>query len=278
MTRSGNDLTLSIEDQDALCHAALLLESPGFFIRIVNMVGAPIDAVFKRLPGGAEKIVRKAVSVSLDRALNIALYRLDDGWGLFQNEKLMKTLCAGTGAIGGAFGLAALLVELPVSTCMMFRSIAEIAGAEGENLLSPVGRIACLEVFALGGRTRSDDDAESAYFAVRAGLGHEVRAALQYLAKEQADRASAPAIVRFVQAVAQRFGIQVSEKAAAQAIPAIGAIGGAALNALFMNHFQNMAHGHFIVRRLERKYGEDVIRQAYHRCIENMGAASMSQL
>jgi hypothetical protein len=195
---------------------------------------------------------------------------LDDGWGLFQHENLMKTLCAGTGAIGGAFGLAALLVELPVSTCMMFRSIAEIARAEGENLLSPGGRIACLEVFALGGRTRSDDDAESAYFAVRAGLGQEVRAALQYLAKEQADRASAPAIVRFVQAVAQRFGIQVSEKAAAQAIPAIGAVGGAALNAFFMNHFQNMAHGHFIVRRLERKYGEDVIRQAYHRCIENM--------
>jgi hypothetical protein len=182
MTSAGSDSPLSIEDRDALCRAAQLLESPGFFIRIVNMVGAPIDAVFKRLPAGAAKVVRKAVSVSIERALDIALYRLHGGWGLFRHEKLIKTLCAGTGAVGGAFGLPALAIELPVSTCMMLRSIAEIARAEGEDLRSPGGRLACLEVFALGGNTRSDDDAESAYFAVRAGLGQEVRAALQYLA------------------------------------------------------------------------------------------------
>jgi hypothetical protein len=41
-------------------------------------------------------------------------------------------------------------------------------------------------------------------------------------------------IVRFVQAVAQRFGIQVSEKVAAQAVPVIGAVGGAAINTLSM--------------------------------------------
>jgi hypothetical protein len=264
---------LSIEDQDALCHAARLLESPGFFIRIVNMVGAPINAVFKRLPGGAEVMIRKAVSVSLERALNIALYRLHGGWGVFRRENLMKTLCAGSGAVGGAFGLPALAIELPVSTCMMLRSIAEIARAEGEDLRSPAGRLACLEVFALGGNTPGgntpgDDNAESAYFAVRAALGQEVRAALQYLAKEPAERAAAPVIVRFVQAVAQRFGIQVSEKVAAQAVPAFGAIGGAAINAGFMDHFQDMAHGHFTVRRLERQYGEELIRQEYRRCVE----------
>ena len=71
MTTSGSDCPLSAEDRDALCQAALLLESPGFFMRIVNMVGVPIDAVFRRLPRGADSIIRKAVSVSLDRALNI---------------------------------------------------------------------------------------------------------------------------------------------------------------------------------------------------------------
>jgi hypothetical protein len=273
MPGSASDSPLSLEDRDALCRAARLLESPGFFIRIVNMVGAPINAVFKRLPGGAEVMVRKAVSVSLERALNIALYRLHGGWRVFRRENLMKTLCAGSGAVGGAFGLPALAIELPVSTCMMLRSIAEIARAEGEDLRSPAGRLACLEVFALGGNTPGgntpgDDNAESAYFAVRAALGQEVRAALLYLAKEPADRAAAPVIVRFVQAVAQRFGIQVSEKVAAQAVPAFGAIGGAAINAGFMDHFQDMAHGHFTVRRLERQYGEELIRQEYRRCVE----------
>ena len=256
---------LSSEDREALRHAAQLLENPGFFIRVVNLIGAPIEAVFKALPSGAEEILRKAVSASLERALNIALYGLEGGWGLFQQEKLMKALVAASGAAGGAFGVAALTIELPVSTCLMLRSIVEIARVEGEDLRSAAGRLACLEVFALGGSSPRDDRAETAYYAVRAGLGQEVRAALSYLAKEPTDRAGAPALVRFIQAVAQRFGVQVSEKAAAQAVPAIGAVGGATINALFMDHFQDMAHGHFTIRRLERKYGEDLIRQEYSR-------------
>jgi hypothetical protein len=56
----------------------------------------------------------------------------------------------------------------------------------------------------------------------------------------------------------------VSEKTAAQAIPAIGAAGGALINALFIDHFQDMARGHFIVRRLERKYGKEIIKAKYN--------------
>jgi len=271
MASSGLSSLLAPEDRDALYQAARLLENPGFFIRIVNLIGAPIDAIFKALPSGAEEIVHKAVSASLERALNIALLRVNKGWGLFQHEKLMQALVAGTGAAGGAFGLASLMVELPISTCIMLRSIAEIARAEGEDLRSPAGRLACLEVFALGGKNPGDDRAETGYYAVRAGLAQEVRAAIAFLAKDPAERAGAPVLVRFLQAVAQRFGVQVSEKAAAQAVPAIGAIGGATVNALFMDHFQDMAHGHFVVRRLERKYGEQAVRQEYLRCAARRG-------
>ena len=38
-----------------------------------------------------------------------------------------------SGAAGGAFGLATLPVELPVSTIIMLRSIAAIARNEGEE-------------------------------------------------------------------------------------------------------------------------------------------------
>jgi hypothetical protein len=123
-----------------------------------------------------------------------------------------------------------------------------------------------MEVFTLGGTRSSDDRAETAYYAVRAGLAQEVRAALKYLAREPAGRAGAPALMRFVQAVAQRFGVQVAEKAAAQAIPVLGALGGATINALFMEHFQDMAHGHFTVRRLERKYGPEAVRHEFQCC------------
>ena len=41
-----------------------------------------------------------------------------------------------SGAAGGAFGLATLPLELPVSTVIMLRSIADIAISEGEDLSS----------------------------------------------------------------------------------------------------------------------------------------------
>jgi hypothetical protein len=76
-------------------------------------------------------------------------------------------------------------------------------------------------------------------------------------------REGAPALVKFIATLASRFGIIVSEKVAAQAIPLIGAAGGALINTIFIDHFQNMARGHFIIRRLERLYDKDLIRQEY---------------
>ena len=64
--------------------------------------------------------------------------------------------------------------------------------------------------------------------------------------------------------VATRFGVVVWERVAASAIPLAGAVGGAAINVVFMNHFQSIARGHFMLRRLERIYGEEAIRRHYH--------------
>jgi hypothetical protein len=77
-------------------------------------------------------------------------------------------------------------------------------------------------------------------------------------------KAGAPALVRLVSLISGRFGIVVSEKAAAQAVPIIGAASGALINTLFIEHFQNTARGHFIVRRLEKIHGSEPIKRAYH--------------
>jgi hypothetical protein len=145
----------------------------------------------------------------------------------------------------------------------MLRSIADIARNEGERIRLPEVRLACLEVFALGGRTRSDDAAEVGYFAVRAALARAVSEAAQYIAERGLVQEGAPVIVRFLTQVASRFGVAVSEKAVAQAVPILGAAGGAVINLLFIDHFQDMARGHFIVRRLERTYGAELVRAAY---------------
>jgi hypothetical protein len=75
----------------------------------------------------------------------------------------------------------------------------------------------------------------------------------------------APAIVRFITQLATRFGVNVSQKVAAQAVPVIGAAGGGVINVLFIDHFQELARGHFIIRRLERTYGPRLVRAEYKR-------------
>jgi hypothetical protein len=69
--------------------------------------------------------------------------------------------------------------------------------------------------------------------------------------------------MRLTNAIAARFSVQVSEQVAAKSIPAIGAVLGALVNTAFIDHFQQTAHGHFAVRRLERQYGAEPVRLAY---------------
>jgi hypothetical protein len=90
-----------------------------------------------------------------------------------------------------------------------------------------------------------------------------VSEAATHLAQKGMSQSGAPAIVRLITLVASRFSIVVSEKAAVQAVPVVGAFSGAAINTLFIDHFQNMGRGHFIVRRLERLHGQEEIRRLY---------------
>ena len=87
----------------------------------------------------------------------------------------------------------------------------------------------------------------------------------KHIAERGLSQEGAPIIARFIAQVASRFGITVSEKVAAQAIPVVGAAGGAIVNLLFIDHYQDMARGHFIVRRLERTYSPDPVKNAYRR-------------
>jgi hypothetical protein len=106
---------------------------------------------------------------------------------------------------------------------------------------------------------------ESGYFAVRGILAKSVTEATRYIANRGLVKEGSPILVRFIALVASRFGVVVTEKVALQAVPVIGALGGAVVNYIFVEHFQDVARGHFIVRRLERTYGKDYVRREYER-------------
>jgi hypothetical protein len=256
-------MTFQQTDLNDLKKAKTLLENPGIAAKITHLLGAPIEKGFELLPGNWNVKVVELTQKALSKAIHAAVFTMKDSPGEEASDIWHKIAVATTGGIGGFFGLPALAIELPISTTIMLRSIADIGRSEGEAISKVESKIACIEVFALGGPSKSDDASESGYFAIRAALARSVTKAAEFIAEKGVAEEGAPALVRLIIQISERFSIQVSEKAAAQAVPAIGAAGGAIINTLFIDHFQDMARGHFIVRRLERKYGKKIVEATY---------------
>ena len=266
MTRKKSLPAMTDTELDDLRAAKQLLENPGLAAKISSFVGTPIEKGFALLPKQWNTVVSDATRKAIETALKVALWTLDKGEAKSGSpSNWWHKLAAGaSGAAGGALGLAALSVELPVSTTIMLRSIADIARSEGENLKLADAQLECVQVLALGGSSKDDDGSEIGYFAARTAMAKAISEAAAHFATQGVTQHSAPAIVRLITIVASRFSIVVSEKAAAQAVPIVGAIGGAVINTLFIDHFQDMARGHFIVRRLERLHGAEAVQLAYH--------------
>ena len=251
-----------------LREAKAILQHPSLVIRLSSMVGTRVEnltkTLGKRLPEELSEAIAKSSNKAIERAFRTALRTMRDGRFPAPQNRLHKAAVVTTGGLAGFLGLQALLVELPITTLIMFRSIADSARANGESLSSPDTQLNCLTVFALGSpRSNTDEGAETSYYGVRYALSRITSDALQYVTAHGTTARSAPVMIRFISAIASRFGVVVSQKAAAQAVPAIGAIGGALTNAVFMSHFQDMARAHFTIRRLERIYGKETVEAHY---------------
>jgi hypothetical protein len=279
---------LTADDLASLARARLALEREPLAMKLAGAVGAPVERLMARLPQVAHETIAEATRRALDKCLQAALasfkVRADASpEGTPPQRGLLRTAfgargeprdlwhklaVATTGAAGGAFGLLALPAELPLTTTLMFRSICDIARSEGEDLLSIETQLQCLSVFGLGGgavtnRAQADEGVEFGYFVTRGALAQAISKASSDLASKSIASHSAPALLRLMNSIAARFSVQVSEQVAAKSIPAIGAVLGALANTVFIDHFQQTAHGHFTIRRLERRYGSEVVQAAY---------------
>jgi hypothetical protein len=260
---------LSGSDLDALRAAVAALERQTFTGRIARLAGRKVSFVSSPLPPQVKEMAQAAAQKAMGTALRVALSSLERA-PTGDSTRLHRRLAAVTGGIGGAFGLASLPLELPLSTTIMLRSIADIARNEGENLREPETGLACLEVFALGGHAE-ENVLEGGYLAVRALLAKSVSDAARHATARSIALDSTPALVRLINQLSSRFGVVVSQKLAAQAAPIIGAVSGAAINLAFTEHFQNLARGHFAMRRLERVYDPVMVRAQYARIAQDEG-------
>lgn len=255
--------TLSNQDRRALQQAKNLLENPGLAAKLTGVIGTLIEKGISHLPAEWRKSVGEIAQSALMKAADTAIVTMKDAPGESSSKLSYKVAAAASGAVGGAFGMARLALELPLSTTIMLRSIVDIARSEGASIQDVRTKLACLTVFALGGKSPADDGSDSGYFAVRAALASALAEAAQHLMTKNVFENGAPVLVRFITVVARQFGLQVTQKAAAQAVPAIGAMGGALINTMFIDHYQDMARGHFVVLRLEQQYGADEVQAVY---------------
>jgi hypothetical protein len=260
---SARPEALTPEDEATLAEAVRALEGTSFASQLSGLVGRQLGFAGDLLPARVTETANKAAGTALRFALRGAVKSLPAEKQAPRN-RLHLAAVAASGAVGGAFGLATLPLELPLSTTLILRSVADIARGEGEDLDDPEGLLSCLEVFALGSG-RDGALGESSYFAVRALLAKSVTEAARHILSRGIADETAPVLSRLMGQIASRFGLVVSQKFVAQAVPLIGAVTGAGINAAFMDHYQRLARGHFAVRRLERVYGPELVRTAYER-------------
>ncbi len=260
------DATFTASERADLARARRLLDQSNLVIRLTSVFGRTVERLTlpgaRFLPEGAKDAIRSALEQALSLSFDMAARSVDRRTGLAWLDRTLASrwvnmaTAMASGAGGGLAGLPGVLAELPFSTTVLMRAIAQTAGEEGEDLASEEAKLECLQVFALGSPSSSaDNEADLGYYAVRLGFAQALGG--------MAGRALNQVLPGAVGVAAARFGVPVAWKVAAEALPVMGAASGAVLNGVFVDHFQGKARGHFIVRRLERQHGEAAVQRAY---------------
>lgn len=262
MTGSRREGDLSQEDLSLLYEAVVLLENQGFARLLNNVTGKPTEKALQLIPRRFKRQIDKVINKTMISALNVALLSLDKKTG--KTTTSWKPIIASSiaGGVSGLFGAAGFAVELPVTTTMILRSIADIANENGEDLTLITAKLACLEVLALGAPVE-EKHMQSSYYLARDQFSQFSGNAADALSEAGINAIEAPAVNGFLGDVGAKFAIVVGERAATSSIPIVGIIGGSSGNALFMKYFLDLAKGHFYIRRLERKYNVELIRKKY---------------
>src|SRR5262245_57316500 len=116
MTQQAHPLSAAPDMTEAdlaeLRGAVQSLEHPSLAARLTNMVGKPIELIGYALPASASQVITTATSKALNMALEVALRSIHQA-PRAGSQLLHEALATASGAAGGAFGLAALPIELP---------------------------------------------------------------------------------------------------------------------------------------------------------------------
>lgn len=216
----------------ALAHAAKRANGP--LMALVNRLGGGIERQLAHLPQGVRTELDRLTVQALMAAHGLA------GVGGEPSGKGNMAAAMISGAAGGAGGLATSLAELPVTITIILRAIRAEAVQAGFDPNEPGIRAACLEVFAAGSPLASDDGINTSLISARLTV-------------------TGPALQKLIATVAPRLAAALGQKLAAQAVPILGAVSGAALNAAFLRYYREVARIRFHLMRLAIQHGAETV-------------------
>lgn len=201
----------------------------GVGIQVLNLIGGRAEGLLERLPAG----VRGNLDGATERALRLAMRAAQGSRGVVGDQPgwLNTAVTTAMGAAGGFGGLPSAMAELPVTTTVLLRTIQGVAAEHGFDPAAGNVQFDCIRVLASAGPLEDDDGSDLAFIGTRLTL-------------------TGATLNGLIARVAPRLATVLGQKLAAQTVPVLGAVAGAATNYAYTSYYQEMAHVHFRLRRL----------------------------
>lgn len=214
----------------------------GPVMRLLTRLGGGVEAQFASLPDSVRSRIEALTTEALARSYGLAGKAPDLG----RHGQTLATIA--TGAAGGAGGLATALAELPVTVTLLLNAIQKVARSHGLDPTEDWVKAECLQVFAAASPLARDDGVNTAFLGARLAL-------------------TGSSVQRLIATIAPRLAAVLGQKLAAQAVPILGAISGAALNAAFLSYYREVAGVRFALRRLADQHGAEPVTQGFARAV-----------
>ncbi len=206
----------------------------GPVMALMARLGGTVEGQMKALPPSLRSQIERVTQAALERAHGVAARGPDLG-----RQGHVLTVMA-TGAAGGVGGLPTALAELPVTVTVILHAIRAAAVEAGYDPDDPAIRAECLQVFGAGSPLAGDDGVNTSLIAARLAV-------------------TGSAVQTVIAAVAPRLAAALGQKLLAQAVPIIGAVTGATLNAAYMRYYREIARIRFALLRLAEVHGAEAV-------------------
>jgi hypothetical protein len=210
----------------------------GPVIRLVNRLGASLENQLSALPESLRGQIERVTAQALQTAYGMAARTPNLG------ARGPFAAVIASGAAGGAGGLPTAIAELPVTVTLFLNAIRAEARDAGLDPDEDWVRAECLQVFAAGSPLQQDDGVNTSFVASRLAL-------------------TGSAVQNLIATIAPRLATVLGQKLAAQAVPVLGAVSGAAMNAAYLSYYREIARVRFALLNLAQVHGTEAVEAEF---------------